>query len=162
MSSIIFPRPIRTILLSTIGMLIGHFLAVGAERFITLAKADTKSVDSIATKSLEIVDSQGRRRILMAASENGNPGIWFFDKRGKNRLTLGLYSDDNAYIVLNDENNQAVQIFRTVGGSNSPALVMKSNGQDRIVMGLNFNGPPDPFFVFYDSKGTKNTVFGNY
>ncbi len=98
----------------------------------------------------------------MASTASGDPAIWFFDKNGKVRLNLGLYEDDSPFIVLNDENQLAVQIFRTVGNGKAPVLVMKSGGQDRIIMGLNATQQANPFLVFYDTKGTKNTVFGNY
>lgn len=115
----------------------------------------------ISAESFELTDRNGKKIGLISNSPAGTPGIWLFDRNGKVRLNIGLYEDDNATIVLNDSNEEAVQIFRTVGEKNAPVLVMKHNGQDRIVLGLNF-ATLDPFFVFYDSDGKKNTLFGNY
>ena len=76
-------------------------------------------------------------------------------------MNLFIYEDGNAGIVLNDESERAVEIFRTFGGKSSPVLVMKAEGRDRIVMGL---GPAtqDPFLVYYDAAGAKTKVFGDF
>lgn len=146
-------------LVAAVGMLAGHLIGSHIDKIVPPVLAQTG--DGIATHDLEIVGPDGKRQILMATTSEGSPGIWFFDRNGKARMNLGLYGDGNAFIVLNDENDQAVQIFRTVGGTNAPVLVMKSHGQDRIVLGLNFTST-EPFFVYYDDKGTKTKVFGNY
>ena len=92
------------------------------------------------------------------ADATGNDVI--FDRNGKARLSIGLYGDNNASVVLNDEREQAVQIFRTVGERSAPVLVMKSQGRDRIVMGLN-GASQDPFLVLYGVDGAKQSVFGH-
>ena len=86
--------------------------------------------------------------------------IWIYDRNGKVRLSLGLYGDNNASVVLNDESEQAVEIFRTVGAHSAPVLVMKAQGRDRIVMGLDGPGQ-DPFLVLYGADGAKQRVFGH-
>ena len=154
---------VYTVLFSALGMILGYWIAPHIKIGIPNAEAGVNTAsEALSTKSLEIVDAMGRRRILMTSTASGTPAIWFFDQNGKSRLNLGLYEDSNAFIVLNDENEQAVQIFRTVGEKSSPVLVMKSKGQDRIVLGLDSGAASDPFFVYYDTKGTKKTVFGNY
>ena len=148
---------------SAAGMTLGYKIAPWIKIGISLAEAGiAASRDTISTQNLELLDQAGRRRILMSTTAAGAPAIWFFDQDGKSRLNLGLYEDNNAFIVLNDNTEQAVQIFRTVGKKQAPVIVMKSQGQDRIILGLNENKTADPFFVYYDDKGTKKTVFGNY
>jgi hypothetical protein len=139
--------------------LVGHWLSL---EWTTSSIAEAQSASStLSAASVELVDAQGRRRILMGSSSEGSPAIWFFDKMGKARLNLGLYGDDNAFIVLNDDQERAVQIFRTMGAQSAPYLVMKSQGRDRIVMGL--SGPTqDPFLVQYDADGRMETVFGSW
>ncbi len=152
-----------TVLFSALGMMLGYWIAPHINIGIPNAEARAGTVGEVlSTQSLELVDATGRRRILMTCMPSGDPAIWFFDQNGKSRLNLGLYEDNNAFIVLNDENEQAVQIFRTVGEKSLPVLVMKSKGQDRIILGLSSVATSDPFFVYYDAKGTKSTVFGNY
>lgn len=148
--------------LSATGMLLGHWLAGHLPRLSPSAAAELASAPRVvSTHALEVVDADGRRQIVMGTSGEGSPGIWLFDKNGKARISIGLYGDNNAGVVLNDERERAVQIFRTVGGRSSPVLVMKSDGRDRIVMGLD-GASQDPFFVLYDAAGVKQTVFGHY
>lgn len=148
--------------LSATGMLLGHWLAGHLPEFNPSAEAEQASAPRVVSAhALEVVGADGRRLILLGTSGEGSPAIWLFDKNGKARISIGLYGDNNAGVVLNDEHERAVQIFRTVGARSSPVLVMKSEGRDRIVMGLDGAGQ-DPFFVLYDAAGVKQTIFGRY
>ena len=150
------------IVCSAIGMIIGHWLAAHLAWPGARAEAQSESASRagvLSTRMLEVVGADGRRQIVMGTSGEGSPGIWIFDRNGKARLSIGLYGDNNASVVLNDEHEQAVQIFRTVGERSAPVLVMKSQGRDRIVMGLN-NASQDPFLVLYGVDGAKQSVFG--
>jgi hypothetical protein len=145
---------------SALGMLAGQWLGQAGKTTLPAADAST-TASAESVPSFELVDAQGRRRILMATSNEENPAIWFFDANGKARLNLGLYGDDNAFVVLNDDQERAVQIRRTLGARSAPYLVMKPEGRDRIIMGLG-GAAQDPFLVHYDPKGTMQTVFGSY
>jgi len=151
------------IVLSAFGMIVGY--AVAEYLPWPSASAEARSGpapqgDVLSTHMLEVVGADGRRQIVMGTSGEGSPGIWIFDRNGKARLSIGLYGDNNASVVLNDEREQAVQIFRTVGERSAPVLVMKSQGRDRIVMGLN-GASQDPFLVLYGVDGAKQSVFGH-
>lgn len=147
-----------TFTFSALGMILGHQVA---DRWATpVARAESRP-GVVSTRELELVDAQGRRQIVMGTSGEGSPGIWFFDKDGKVRLSLGLYADNTASIVLNDAQERAVQIFRTMGPASAPFLVMKAEGRDRIILGLSGKGQ-DPFLVYYDADGKKQTAFGSY
>jgi len=151
------------IVLSAFGMIIGYGVAEHLPRPGAGAEARSGPAsqgDLLATHMLEVVGADGRRQIVMGTSGEGSPGIWIFDRNGKARLSIGLYGDNNASVVLNDEREQAVQIFRTVGEKSAPVLVMKSQGRDRIVMGLN-GSSQDPFLVLYGADGSKQSVFGH-
>jgi hypothetical protein len=152
------------IALSAVGMVLGHWLAGHLTWPTGPAEAQsgpTLRTSVLSAHALEVVGADGRRQIVMGTSGEGSPGIWIFDRNGRVRLSIGLYGDNNASIVLNDENEQAVQIFRTVGPRAAPVLVMKSQGRDRIVMGLDGTGQ-DPFLVLYGADGAKQSVFGRY
>ena len=150
------------IVLSAVGMVLGHYVGSRLEWATTSAVAQTTSaVSVVSTRTLEVVGADGRRQLVMGTGTEGSPGIWIYDRSGKVRLSLGLYGDNNASIVLNDESEQAVEIFRTVGPHSVPVLVMKAQGRDRIVMGLDGPGQ-DPFLVLYGTDGAKQRVFGNY
>ena len=143
-------------------MVLGHWLGSHLEWTAPGATAQAASPPSVvSTHTLEVVGADGRRQLVIGTGTEGSPGIWVYDRNGKVRLSLGLYGDNNASLVLNDENEQAVQIFRTVGAQSAPVLVMKAQGRDRIVMGLNGPGQ-DPFLVLYGADGTKQSVFGRY
>lgn len=141
------------VLLLAAGMVLGYWLAPQ----ISITNAEAKS-DALSVQSLQIVDAAGKRRILMTTLADGNPAIWFFDRNGKSKLNLGLYEDDNAFVVLNDGNEQAVQILRTIGGENSPVLVQKSGGQDKVILRVD-GAPAEPSFVYYDKQGSTRKVF---
>jgi hypothetical protein len=150
------------IVLSAVGMMLGHYVGSRPEWTTTSAAAQpTSAVSVVSTRTLEVVGADGRRQLVMGTGTEGSPGIWIYDRNGKVRLSLGLYGDNNASIVLNDASEQAVEIFRTVGPHSVPVLVMKAEGRDRIVMGLNGPGQ-DPFLVLYGTDGAKQRVFGNY
>jgi hypothetical protein len=103
---------------------------------------------------LLIVGTQIRERRRAIEEKNAMAEL------GQLWLTKFVYGDNNASVVLNDEREQAVQIFRTVGERSAPVLVMKSQGRDRIVMGLN-GASQDPFLVLYGVDGAKQSVFGH-
>jgi hypothetical protein len=147
-----------TFAFSALGMLLAHQVA---ERWRTPVARAEGSPGVVSAREIELVDAQGRRQILMATSGEGSPGIWFFDKDGKVRLSLGVYGDNTAFIVLSDAQGRAVQIFRTMGPESAPFLVMKAQGRDRIVLGLSGEGQ-DPFLVHYDAQGRKQTAFGTW
>jgi hypothetical protein len=150
------------IVLSAVGMMLGHWLGTHLEGTTVSVEAQPASeVSVVSARTLEVVGADGRRQIVMGTSAEGSPGIWIYDRNGKVRPSLGLYGDNNASIVLNDQSEQAVQIFRTVGERSMPVLVMKAQGRDRIVMGLNGPGQ-DPFLVLYGADGAKQSVFGSY
>ena len=153
-------RHLVALVFSGLGMFIGQWLGRPGKTMLPTAEAST-TAGAVSVPSFELVDAQGRRRILMATSSEGSPAVWFFDGNGKARLNLGLYGDNNAFVVLNDDQERAVQILRTLGSKSAPYLVMKSEGRDRIVMGLG-GVAQDPFLVHYDPKGTMQTVFGSY
>src|SRR5260370_10726157 len=127
----------------------------------TAAAPPTSAVSVVSTRTLEVVGADGRRQLVMGTGTEGSPGIWIYDRNGKVRLSLGLYGDNNASIVLNDESEQAVEIFRTVGAHSVPVLVMKAQGPDRIVMELNGPGQ-DPFLVLYGADRAQQPVVRQY
>lgn len=145
---------------AALGMMVGHGMAVSAGKLVSPAFAED-GADIVAARGFEMVDEQGRRQILIATAREGSPAIWMFDRNGKARLNLLIYEDGNAGVVLNDAEERAVQIFRTVGSRSAPVLVMKSEGRDRIVLGLD-SQTQNPFLTTWDNAGAKNAVFGDH
>ena len=97
-------------------------------------------------------------------SSDGGPALFFFDSAGRNRLVLGLYSpaeSEYPFVVLNDTQQRAAGIFRLFGARETPVVVLKNQGRDRSIYGLN-PGSLEPFLVNYSGDGKKGDVFGKY
>ena len=123
-----------------------------------------RSQEVLAATRLELRDANGKLRAELAMSADGGPALFFFDSAGRNRLVIGLYSPaegEAPSVVLNDTRQQAAGIFRLVGSSETPVVVLKNRGRDRSMYGLNPSST-DPFLANYGSDGLKNDVFGHY
>jgi hypothetical protein len=151
-----------------VGGLLGACVLGYLERFNTspvpAAAAAEIHQDVVSAGRIRLLDAAGRARAELAMSPDGGPGLFFYDTRGRNRLVLGLYSSaENEYpfVVLNDTQQRAAGIFRLHGGRETPVVVLKNNGQDRSIYGLNPNST-EPFLVNYSADGKKTSTFGNF
>ena len=162
----------RTLLAGIVGGLVGGLataeLAVHVPQngiFLQSATAaPARPQDVLAATRIELRDASGKLRAELAMSADGGPALFFFDSAGRDRLALGLYSpaeNEAPFLVLNDPQQRAAGIFRLFGPRDTPVLVLKSQGRDRSVYGLDPNST-DPFLANYASDGTKSDVFGRY
>jgi hypothetical protein len=162
----------RTVLAAIAGGLIGGLtnavLMVHAPRQGLLAQtataAPTPPGDVLVASRIELRDASGKLRAELAMSADGGPALFFFDRQGRNRLVMGLYSPgeyEAPSLVLNDPQQRAAGIFRLFGPRDTPVFVLKSQGRDRSVYGLNGDSS-DPFLANYASDGAKSDVFGHY
>jgi hypothetical protein len=120
--------------------------------------------DVLTSNRIELRDANGRLRAELALSPDGGPGLFFFDSEGRNRLVLGLYSKgerEAPLVVLNDPQERAAGILRLFGPQDTPVLVLKHEGRDRSIFGLNPQST-DPFLTSYGTDGTQHDVFGRY
>jgi hypothetical protein len=79
-------------------------------------------------------------------------------------MVLGLYSPaegEAPFVVLNDTEQHAAGIFRLFSSHEAPVVVLKNQGRDRSIYGLNPN-TLEPFLVNYSGDGKKENVFGKY
>lgn len=108
---------------------------------LLLAAATFARAQAISATSYELRGPNGKAALMIAMAPNGSPGLWFMDPEGRARMSLGLYpeNDFTPGLVLTDEKGQAVGLFRMAGPNHSPVLVFKSDGHDRMVMGLDMN-----------------------
>lgn len=83
------------------------------------------------------------------------------DDNGKARLSMGLYQDQSAHFGLTDKNGEMIQLMRSFGPLESPLLIFKHQGHDRMILGLNSN-QTDPFFISYDSRDNKKTIYQGF
>src|ERR1700732_4567557 len=153
----------NTFLAAVLGGLIGGIS--GAYLVMHLARGATAVQSVLAVPApTRGVGSGGRVRAELAMSVDGGPALFFFDTAGKNRLVVGLYSPaegETPSLVLNDPQQRAAGIFRLFGSRDTAVLVLKNQGRDRSVYGLNPNST-DPFLANYTTDGTKSDVFGLY
>jgi len=126
--------------------------------------ASQRSDEVLSGSRLELRDANGKVRAELAMSVDGGPALFFFDSAGRNRLVVGLYSPaegEAPSVVLNDAQQHAAGIFRLFGSRDTPVVVLKSQGRDRSVYGLNPSST-DPFLANYSADGAKSDVFGHF
>jgi hypothetical protein len=148
-----------------IGGLLSAYTLVHFDRAAAAQAATTPAQqESVSASRIRLVDAAGRARAELAMSQDGGPGLFFYDTKGRNRLVLGLYSpaeSEYPFVVLNDTQQHAAGIFRLFGGRETPVVVLKNQGRDRSIYGLNPNST-EPFLVDYSNDGKKTTLFGNF
>lgn len=151
-----------TLILAVIAGFIGGLLP-GSLKLRTVQASDGYTSQVLSAHEFRLVDKNGAIGAQLAYSGEGTPVLFLFDKNGKPRAEIGTYGDGLPCVVLMDEQSRAVGLFRLAGANQSPVLVMKSDGRDRMIMGLNMNGPGhEPFLVTYDESGQKKEIFGKY
>ena len=126
--------------------------------------AGTVRQNVVSANTIRLVDAGGRLRAELAISADGGPALFFFDRAGRNRMVLGLYSPGEGeapFVVLNDGQQHAAGIFRLFGARDTPVVVLKSQGRDRSIYGLEPK-TLEPFLVNYSGDGKKDDVFGKY
>ncbi len=80
---------------------------------------------------------QGNITARLTTSGEGSPALFFYDAQNTVRLSVGLYSDGTPHIVLDDDSGRASAILRLVQNNGNPVLVLKENGQDKLVIDKN-------------------------
>jgi len=153
-----------------LGGLLGAYLLAHAQRADSAAvrvaspPSAAQLQDTLSVRRLRLVDETGRARAELAFSQDGGPGLFFYDTEGRNRLVLGLYAPaerEYPFVVLNDTTQHAAGIFRLFGNDETPVVVLKNKGQDRSILGLNPNST-EPFLTIFGNDGKKTDVFGAY
>jgi hypothetical protein len=151
-----------------VGGLVGAFALGHLDRgdaLMSAASAATAPQQDVASAGrFRLIDAAGKVRAELAISVDGGPALFFFDKAGRNRMVLGLYSPAEGefpFVVLNDTQQRAAGIFRLFSARETPVVVLKNQGRDRSIYGLNPN-TVEPFLVNYSADGKKNDLFGTY
>jgi hypothetical protein len=150
-----------------IGGIVGAYVLIHLDSYTVPSPAfaaTTRPQNVISANRIQLVDVGGKVRAELAISKDGGPSLFFFDTAGRNRLVLGLYAPaegEAPTVVLNDAQQHAAGIFRLFGAHDTPVVVLKSQGRDRSVYGLNPNSM-DPFLANYADDGKKTDLFGSY
>jgi hypothetical protein len=153
-----------------LGGLLGAYLFAHAQTHLSPSQSPLsqpfapRPSDTLIARRLQLVDEAGKPRAELAFSRDGGPALFFYDSQGRNRLVLGLYAPaerEYPFVVLNDTQQLAAGIFRLFGPYETPVVVLKSEGQDRSLLGLN-PGSREPFLATIANDGKKTDVFGVY
>jgi hypothetical protein len=151
-----------------LGGFLGAYVLVHAERSSVQYSSGTATTPHapqvLAAHRIQLMDSAGKLRAELAMSVDGGPALFFFDSAGRNRMVLGLYSQaegEAPSVVLNDTQQHAAGIFRLYGDRDVPVVVLKNQGRDRSIYGLNPTST-EPFIANYAADGKKSEVFGTY
>jgi hypothetical protein len=151
------------ILAGLIGGIAGAFLLVHRAALVSPAiAAAAQSREVVTANRIQLVDASGKVRAELAMSLDGGPALFFYDSAGRNRMVLGLYSPaegEAPSVVLNDPEQHAAGIFRLYGPHDTPVVVLKNQGRDRSIYGLNASST-EPFLSNYSGDGKKINVFG--
>jgi hypothetical protein len=150
------------------GGFLGAYLLLQLDRGHVMAappRASTmRASDVLSAGRIRLTDANGKVRAELALSIDGGPALFFYDSAGRNRLVLGLYSaaeNEAPSVVLNDDQQHAAGIFRLFGPHDTPVVVLKNQGRDRSVYGLD-PASADPYLANYTGGGVKSDVFGNH
>lgn len=150
------------------GGLLGAYVLGHIDRSNTVlvpaATAAAVQPDIVTASRIRLVDAGGKVRAELAISRDGGPALFFFDTAGRNRLVLGLYApaeSEYPFVVLNDKQQHAAGIFRLYGGQETPVVVLKNQGRDRSVYGLNA-ASTEPFITNFANDGKRTDVFGKF
>lgn len=148
----------KSFALGLFGGLLGYLIGNLVFPFNPIVGGQANSVSqTLVAREIRMVDSQGRVRFQVGTSNEGSPALWFLDEKGNSRLNLGTYPDGLPFVVLNDDKNLASGIFRLVG-NNEPFLIFKSEGNDKMITGVQNK---NPFHVRFEADG-KKLNFGTY
>jgi hypothetical protein len=138
--------------------LAGGFLGAGLR---SLEPAYAGAPKLVTAEEFRLVNASGKTTAQLATSGEGSPCLFLFDKDGHARAEIGCYGDGMPFVVLNDPKGQATGIFRNAGSQESPVLVLKAQGRDRMIVGLQMDDKAqEPFIEYYDAKGAKHEFLG--
>lgn len=150
----------RNLVLSAICGFIGAMLfQMVHSELVRDAKAGGERI--ISATRFDLVDASGKVRAQLGTAKEGPPGFWMMDERGVARISMGLYPDGTSHIGLQDKDGAMIQLMRSIGSSESPLLIFKNKGEDRMILGLN-SAQTDPAFVSFDKKTRKKTVYPGF
>jgi len=76
----------------------------------------------------------------LTTSGEGTPALFLYDANRVPRISIGVYADGAPGVVLNDSAGQAAAIMRLVNSAGGPVVVLKENGQDKVI--IDKNGVP--------------------
>lgn len=94
----------------------------------------------------------------------------FTDEGYQLRLQMGTYPGDVRsnetglpVVTLYDRSNDLKELFRLDGDNQTPLVIFKSHGSNRLIMGLAINdSAEEPFLAYFDKRGAQHMLFGSF
>ena len=94
----------------------------------------------------------------------------FTDAGYKLRLQMGTYPGDVRsnetglpVVTLYDWSSDLKELFRLDGRNQAPLIIFKTHETNRVIMGLSINdSDEEPFLAYFDKRGGKHMLFGNF
>jgi hypothetical protein len=123
------------------------------------SQSQNLNLGTVNATRYDLVDSSGNLRGQFGFAKEGPPGFWLMDEKGMARIMMGLYPDGTAHFGLQDRNGMMIQLMRSIGPSESPLLIFKNKGQDKMILGLN-SSKAEPFFIMHDKDQIKKIQAG--
>lgn len=97
----------------------------------------TSFAQTITGENFVLTGPDGKMTAQLVTGGEGTPALFFYDTHWIPRITIWLYGDQVPGIVLNDEKGLATALLRMVNNQWDPVLVLKENGQDRLIIDKN-------------------------
>lgn len=134
---------IRPELVSTNGQ--GRVAGEIRTRSLVIVDVDGRSrgqwtVDEEGNARLGMLDEQGRQRLSMSVLEGGFPGMSLINARGQRRAAFGLLPDETTSLVFADAAGVPRAVLGLTRGEAANLVFADAGGVSRIGLSLNGNG----------------------
>jgi hypothetical protein len=115
----------------------------------------------IMAREINLLGLDRKPRIKLAVDENGEPGLHYYDEKGRYRAGFSVGQGTPA-LTMRDKNGLRLQIgltrLRSTGEEWPAILLMDKNGVERIVLALDIEGKPR--LSLKNAKGANRVVLG--
>ncbi len=104
-----------------------------------ISSSSTKVIpplEVLEAKEFRLIGGDGRVTAQLTSSAEGTPSLFFFDKVGKVRLNLGLYSDGTPGVILLSDTQKSIGVLRMNPDGTKPIFVYKTESGQPVEVPL--------------------------
>ncbi|MGQ0614846.1 MAG: hypothetical protein ACT4PV_14010 [Planctomycetaceae bacterium] len=111
---------------------------------------------------LELMDGNGKRRLLLAVDEEGDPGLVLTDTQGVNRAAIALADAGSSYLTLRDGDKRSrVLLFFDAAREHAGLILHAANEKQGVVLGAAAQGKFGSVLIAAaDAEGTHRALLG--